>query len=87
MMPTLAQGAAMALEDAFAIGRQLARYRDDPAGGLKAYETERLPRPHKVTLQAREQFWNNRKVPAPPPLSRDWIFAHDVTIGAPAVVP
>jgi hypothetical protein len=30
-------------------------------------------------LQAREQFQNNRKVPAPPPLSRDWIFAHDAT--------
>jgi len=35
-----------------------------------------------VTLQARGQFWSNRKVPAPPPLSRDWIFAHDETIGA-----
>jgi hypothetical protein len=32
-----------------------------------------------VQLQAREQFQNNRKVPAPPPLSRDWIFAHDAT--------
>jgi hypothetical protein len=63
--------------------RQLARYRDDLAGGLKA---ERLPRTHKVTLQAREQFWNNRKVPAPLPLIRDWIFAHVATIGPPAVV-
>ena len=30
-------------------------------------------------LQARQQFQNNRKIPAPPPLSRDWIFAHDAT--------
>ena len=65
--------------------RQLARYPDDLAGGLKAYEAERRLRTHRVTLQAREQFCNNRKVPAPAPLSRDWIFAHDVTIGAAAV--
>jgi len=31
-------------------------------------------------LQAREQFQNNRKNPAPQPLSRDWIFAHDATL-------
>jgi hypothetical protein len=33
-------------------------------------------------LQAREQFQNNRKNPAPPPLPRDWIFNHDVTAEA-----
>jgi len=33
-------------------------------------------------LQARDQFQNNRKNPAPPPLSRDWIFAHDATVDA-----
>jgi hypothetical protein len=32
-----------------------------------------------VQLQARRQFDNNRKVPAPPPLDRDWIFIHDAT--------
>jgi hypothetical protein len=32
-----------------------------------------------VVLQARQQFQNNRMDPAPPPLSRDWIFAEDVT--------
>jgi salicylate hydroxylase len=85
MMPTLAQGAAMALEDASAIARALAR-NDDPVAALKAYEAERLPRTRKVTLQAREQFHNNRKDPAPPPLSRDWIFAYDVTAGDTAPV-
>jgi salicylate hydroxylase len=79
MMPTLAQGAAMALEDAFAIARNLARYRDDPAEGLAAYDAERVPRAGKVLLQARQQFQNNRLSPAPPPLSRDWIFAYDAT--------
>jgi salicylate hydroxylase len=79
MMPTLAQGAALTLEDAYVLARQLARHRDEPVRGLLAYETERLPRARRVQLQAREQFLNNRKVPAPPPLSRDWIFAYDAT--------
>jgi len=79
MMPTLAQGAAITLEDAYALARNLARH-DDPADGLAAYEAERRPRGSQVQLQAREQFRNNRKSPAPPPLSRDWIFAHDATV-------
>ena len=80
MMPTLAQGAAISLEDGFALARNLAQHRDDPSRGLAAYEAERRPRASRVVLQAREQFQNNRKNPAPPPLSRDWIFAHDATV-------
>ncbi len=80
MMPTLAQGAAISLEDGFALARQLAQHRDDPARGLAGYEAERRPRASRVVLQAREQFQNNRKNPAPPPLPRDWIFAHDATV-------
>jgi salicylate hydroxylase len=79
MMPTLAQGAAITLEDAYALARNLARH-DDPTDGLAAYEAERRPSASQVQLQAREQFRNNRKSPAPPPLSRDWIFAHDATV-------
>jgi len=60
--------------------RNLARHRGDPLQGLAAYEAERRPRASRVVLQAREQFQNNRKNPAPPPLSRDWIFAHDATV-------
>jgi salicylate hydroxylase len=80
MMPTLAQGAAQALEDGATLARQLARHRDDPGRGLAAYEAERRPRASRVVLQARAQFQNNRKTPAPPPLPRDWIFAHDATV-------
>ncbi|MFL6931631.1 MAG: FAD-dependent monooxygenase [Xanthobacteraceae bacterium] len=83
MMPTLAQGAAMALEDAYAVARNLARHRANSEQGLKAYESERLPRARAVQLQARQQFQNNRTNPAPPPLSRDWIFGHDATADAP----
>jgi salicylate hydroxylase len=79
MMPTLAQGACMALEDGFVLGRSLAQHADDPARGLAAYEALRRPRASRVVLQARQQFQNNRMDPAPPPLSRDWIFAEDVT--------
>src|SRR5262249_28519794 len=78
MMPTLAQGAAITLEDASAGARSRARSDSGPYG-LKAYEAERAPRAGKVQLQARQQFQNKRRTPAPPPLSRDWIFAHDAT--------
>ena len=78
MMPTLAQGAAITLEDAVTLARHVAQH-GEPRAALAAYEAERRPRAGKVQLQAREQFQNNRKVPAPPPLSRDWIFAHDAT--------
>ncbi len=44
MMPTLAQGAAITLEDSCAVARHLDGQRDDPAAALKSYEAERLPR-------------------------------------------
>jgi salicylate hydroxylase len=79
MMPTLAQGASITLEDAYTFARNVARYANDPAAALKSYESERIDRARRVQLQARDQFNNNRKQPAPPPLSRDWIFQHDAT--------
>ena len=79
MMPTLAQGASITLEDAYTFARNVARYANDPTAALKAYESERIDRARRVQLQARDQFNNNRKQPAPPPISRDWIFQHDAT--------
>jgi hypothetical protein len=38
---------------------------------------ERQPRTARVTLQSRQQFANNRKVPPPPFLDRTWIFTFD----------
>src|SRR5262245_5908568 len=73
MMPTLAQGASITLEDAYTFARNVARYASDPVAALKAYESERIDRARRVQLQARDQFNNNRKQPAPRPLSRDWI--------------
>ena len=78
-MPTLAQGGNMAIEDGYVLGRNLDRYRDDIHAALRAYVAERQPRTARVTLQSREQFANNRKVPPPPFLDRTWIFTFDAT--------
>jgi len=78
-MPTLAQGANMAIEDGYVLARNLARHGEDVAAGLKAYVSERQPRTARVTLQSRQQFANNRKVPPPPFLDRSWIYTFDVT--------
>ena len=81
MMPTLAQGAAISIEDGYAVARHIDEGRSDPAAALAAYERERQPRASKVQLQARQQFLNNQLVPPPPPLPVDWIFGHDVVAG------
>ena len=78
-LPFLAQGAVMAIEDGYVLARSLARHGDDVETALRAYVAERQPRTARVTLQSREQFANNRKVPPPPFLDRTWIFTFDVT--------
>lgn len=80
IMPTLAQGAALAMEDGFALARILADHSADIDGALAQFETERVPRAKRAVLQARAQFQSNQQTPAPPPLDRGWIFAHDVTL-------
>jgi salicylate hydroxylase len=77
-MPTLAQGANMAIEDGYVLSRALAQYEDVDAA-LAAYVAARQPRTARVTLQSRQQFANNRNVPPPPFLDRSWIFSFDVT--------
>mgnify|MGYP001267726932 CR=1 FL=1 len=78
-MPTLAQGANMAIEDGYVLARALVRHSGDIDAALKSYVAERQPRTARVTLQSRQQFANNRKVPPPPFLDRSWIFTFDVT--------
>jgi salicylate hydroxylase len=77
-MPTLAQGANMAIEDGYVLARNLARSSDIETA-LKTYAAERQPRTTWVTLKSREQFANNRKVPPPPFVDRTWLFVNDVT--------
>ncbi|WP_161993201.1 FAD-dependent monooxygenase [Lacisediminimonas profundi] len=78
MMPTLAQGAAISMEDGYAIARCLELGRSNPDAALATYEHERRPRATRVQLQARKQFENNQLVPPPPPLPVDWIYGYDV---------
>jgi salicylate hydroxylase len=53
MLPFLAQGAAMAIEDAFVLAGALARFADDPARALRDYERQRQPRTARVQRAAR----------------------------------
>jgi salicylate hydroxylase len=53
MLPFLAQGAAMAIEDAALLAGALARRPDDPAGALRDYERQRQPRTARVQRAAR----------------------------------
>src|SRR4029077_10310325 len=48
MVPFLAQGAVMALEDAFVLARALERYPHDHQAALAAFESTRRDRPNKV---------------------------------------
>jgi salicylate hydroxylase len=78
-MPTLAQGANMAIEDGYVLARALARHPGDIETALKTYVAERKPRTDWVTLKSREQFANNRKASPPPFVDRTWLFVNDVT--------
>jgi 2-polyprenyl-6-methoxyphenol hydroxylase-like FAD-dependent oxidoreductase len=53
MLPFLAQGAAMAIEDAFVLAGALARSPDNPARALRDYERQRQPRTARVQRAAR----------------------------------
>lgn len=57
MLPFLAQGAAMAVEDAWALAAELSRPGQTVSDALKAYEARRLPRTAKVQARSR----NNAK--------------------------
>jgi salicylate hydroxylase len=55
MLPFLAQGAAMAIEDAAVLADMLAKYLDDPADALRAYEGARWHRTMRAQQAARRQ--------------------------------
>ncbi len=54
MMPYLAQGGCMAIEDGYVLADELAKSPDDPARALRAYERARLPRASRVQLMSRK---------------------------------
>ncbi|HEU5275922.1 MAG TPA: FAD-dependent monooxygenase [Xanthobacteraceae bacterium] len=53
MLPFLAQGAAMAIEDAAVLAAALAATPDDPTAGLRRYEAARIPRTRRLQRAAR----------------------------------
>jgi salicylate hydroxylase len=53
MLPFLAQGASMAIEDAAVLTRELVHTPDDGQGALRRYEAERRPRTARVQHAAR----------------------------------
>ena len=66
MLPFLAQGAAMAMEDAAVLTACLARTPADAAGALRRYESQRRERTHKVQRAARSNstFYHLAGIPA-----------------------
>jgi salicylate hydroxylase len=54
MLPYLAQGACMAIEDAVVLADQIAGHRDDLPAALRSYETMRFARTASVQRAARE---------------------------------
>jgi salicylate hydroxylase len=60
MLPFLAQGAAMAIEDAAVLAAALAATLQDPAAGLRRYEAMRAPRTRAVWRAARrnDEFYH-----------------------------
>ncbi|MEV1002612.1 NAD(P)/FAD-dependent oxidoreductase [Nonomuraea sp. NPDC050202] len=67
MPPTLGQGANQTLEDAWVLGRELAKDGDDPAARLRAYEKARYPHISLVSKLAKRNPANWR---TPPMLAR-----------------
>jgi salicylate hydroxylase len=55
MLPFLAQGAGMAIEDAAVLAAMLGRRRDDPAAALRRYESARVARIRRVQRTSRKQ--------------------------------
>ena len=54
MMPYLAQGACMAIEDGYVLANELAKSPDQAERALRAYESARLPRASRVQLISRK---------------------------------
>jgi salicylate hydroxylase len=78
MMPFMAQGAAMSIEDAVVLARSIALGVDDLEQALKAYETARLPRTSRIQIGSRGNTWLKSSADA------DWVYAYDawnVTLG------
>jgi len=72
MMPYMAQGAAMAMEDAAVLSRCLADVdREGIAGAFRRFETSRKERTSRVQLTSRGNAWLKDKTDA------DWVYGYN----------
>jgi salicylate hydroxylase len=71
MMPFMAQGAGMAIEDAVVLARSLAADPADVESALAAYEACRLPRTSTVQIGSRGNEWLKESG------NGDWVYAYD----------
>ncbi len=79
MLPFLGQGAAMAIEDAYVLARELANCPKDVAAALHNYEARRIPRVTRVQLAAREQSKVLHRHHGAPNFNPDWLYSYDAT--------
>lgn len=70
MMPFMAQGAGMAIEDAVVLARSLDTH-PEQADALRAYEAARIPRTSKIQLQSRSNEWLKNSG------TGDWVYGYD----------
>ena len=73
MLPFMAQGAGMAIEDAVVLGRALAGVADHGRieEALQAYEAARLERTARIQIASRGNEWMKG------PGNADWVYGHD----------
>jgi 6-hydroxynicotinate 3-monooxygenase len=72
MMPYMASGAAMAIEDAAVLARCLLQF-DDYTSAFALYQTSRMPRVTKVhRISAENTFLRS-------PTDPTWVFGYDAT--------
>lgn len=72
MTPYMAQGAAMAMEDAAVLSRCFEGLeRDGIAGALRRFEASRKDRTSRIQLSSRTNTWMKDKTDA------DWVYAYD----------
>ena len=72
MMPYMAQGAAMAMEDAAVLARCLeGATSSDLPDCFARYEATRKPRTSEVQLTSRRNEWMSRRT------DPDWVYAYD----------
>jgi salicylate hydroxylase len=71
MMPFMAQGAGMAVEDAAVLACAVSGLPGDPAAAFRTYESARLARTSRVQLGSRGNTWLKSAEDA------DWVYGYD----------